>query len=86
MLLSQPFLPFLGIFQPPEIFENPPLFFHLTSNYFSPQTLDTIDIIDTIGTIDTIKTIGTIKTIDSIKVDRFDALIDFALLPRRKQR
>lgn len=45
-----------------------------------------IDIIDEIDIIDTIGTIDTIKAIDSIKVDRFDALIDFALLPRRKQR
>ena len=42
--------------------------------------------IDIIDEIDIIDTIDTIKTIDSIKVDRFDALIDFALLPRRKQR
>ena len=67
MPISRPFLPFLGIFQPPEIFENPPLFFHLTSNYFSPQTLDTIDIIDEIDIIDTIKTIDTIKSIDIIR-------------------
>ena len=66
----------MGIFQPPEIFENKPHFFAKPLT-IPPQTLDTID---------TIGTIGTIKAIDSIKVDRFDALIDFALLPRRKQR
>ena len=67
-------------------------FFRQTSNKSSSQTLDTIDIIDEIDIIDiidiigTIDTIKTIDTIDTIKVDRFDALIDFALLPRRKQR
>ena len=60
MLLSRPFLPFLGIFPQSEIFENKP-HFSLTSNYFSPQTLDTIDIIDEIDIIDTIKTIYSIK-------------------------
>lgn len=76
MPISRPFLPFWGIFQQSEIFENKPHFFAKPLT-IPPQTLDTID---------TIGTIGTIKTIDSIKVDRFDALIDFALLPRRKQR
>ena len=79
MLLSRPFLPFLSIFPQSEIFENKPHFFAKPLT-IPPQTLDTIDIIDEIDIIETIKTIGTIK------VDRFDALIDFALLPRRKQR
>ena len=85
MPISRQFLPFLGIFQPPEIFENKPHFFRKTSNKSSSQTLDTIYIIDEIDIIDTIKTIDSIKTI-YYRWDRFDALIDFALLPRRKQR
>ena len=60
MPISRPFLPFLGIFQPPEIFENKPHFFTKPLT-IPPQTLDTIDIIDEIDIIDTIKTIDSIK-------------------------
>ena len=60
MPISRPFLPFLGIFQPPEIFENKPHFFAKPLT-IPPQTLDTIDIIDEIDIIDTIKTIYSIK-------------------------
>ena len=71
MPISRPFLPFWGIFQPPEIFENKPHFFTKPLT-IPPQTLDTIDIIDTIGTIKTIYSIkqkikNYIKSIDIIK-------------------
>ena len=60
MLLSRPFLPFLGIFPQSEIFENKPHFFAKPLT-IPPQTLDTLDIIDEIDIIDTIKTIDSIK-------------------------
>ena len=62
MLLSRPFLPFLGIFHNPRFLKTNHIFFAKPLT-IPPQTLDTIDIIDEIDIIDTIKTIGTIKTI-----------------------